>query len=522
MTGAAAATEAGQTPALELQGIDKRFGAVRALDGAGLRVAAGSIHAVVGENGAGKSTLMKVAYGELRADAGTLAIGGRAIDSGRYDPRAAMALGVGMVHQHFTLVPTLTVLENLVLGRETWHGPGIDLATPRARAAELARELGAEVSLDARVVTLSVGERQRVEILRVLFHGARILLLDEPTAVLAPAEVRELFDRLRALAAGGVTVVLVTHKLDEVLAIADRVTVMRRGRVVAELENEELDAEVIARAMVGRPVLVDVERSAGSPGDVALAVRGLSVRGRGARPALDGVDLEVRAGEIVGVAGVEGNGQRELVEVVAGLRAPSAGSVHLGERDVTRARVAARAALGLGHVPEDRHARGLVLDFSVTDNLMLGQERRFTRRGLIDRARAAERARAIIDEYEIRPDDPRATARTLSGGNQQKIVVGRELARDPLSVLVAAQPTRGVDIGAIELIHRRMLRARDTGVAVLLVSSELTELCALADRVVVLYRGRAVAWLDADQLAAADSIETMGELMTGARAEVFA
>ncbi len=503
--------------AIELQGIDKRFGAVRAVNGASLRVVAGSIHAVVGENGAGKSTLMKVAYGELRADAGTLAVDGHAIERAHHDPRGAMALGVGMVHQHFTLVPTLTVLENLVLGREHWRGAAIDLAGPRARAAELARDLGAEVALDARVDTLSVGERQRVEILRVLFHGARILLLDEPTAVLAPAEVRELFTRLRTLAAGGVTVVLVTHKLDEVLAIADRVTVMRGGQVVAELEREALDAEAIARAMVGRPVLLEVERSPGTPGDVALSVRGLSVRGRGARPAVGGVDLEVRAGEIVGVAGVEGNGQRELVEVVAGLRAPSAGSVHLGGRDVTRAAVAVRAALGLGHVPEDRHARGLVLDFSIADNLMLGQERRFTRRGLIDRAQVAERARSIIAEYEIRPDDPRAPARALSGGNQQKIVVGRELARDPLAVLLAAQPTRGVDIGAIELIHRRLLAARDAGVAVLLVSSELTELRSLADRVVVFYRGRAVAWLDGDMLAAQGAIDLIGELMTGAR-----
>ncbi len=515
-------SDAASAPAIDLGGIDKRFGAVQALDGASLRVAAGSIHAVVGENGAGKSTLMKIAYGELRADAGSLALDGRAIEPARHDPRAAMALGVGMVHQHFTLVPTLTVLENLVLGRERWRGPMLDLAGPRARAAELARELGVEVSLDARIETLSVGERQRVEILRVLFHGARILLLDEPTAVLAPAEVRELFARLRALAAGGVTVVLVTHKLDEVEAIADRVTVMRRGRVVAELEREQLVAEAIAHAMVGRPVLLEVERSPGTPGEVTLAVRGLTVRGRGTRPSLDGVDLEVRAGEIVGVAGVEGNGQRELVEAIAGLRAPSAGSVHLAGREVTRWPVAARAELGLGHVPEDRHARGLVLDFSVADNLMLGQEQRFAPRGLIDRARVEARAESIIAAYEIRPGDPRAPARALSGGNQQKVVVGRELARDPLSMLLAAQPTRGVDIGAIELIHRRLLAARDAGVAVLLVSSELTDLRALADRVVVFYRGRAVAWLDGDQLAAADAIETIGELMTGARAEATA
>ncbi len=502
--------------AIELRGICKRFGRVEANRDVDFRVPMGTVHALVGENGAGKSTLMKIAYGCLRADAGEIVLKGESIPRQRHAARKAIERGVGMVHQHFMLVGPLTVVENAVLGREPRRRGLLDLRRAAAELEEFSRRFGLDVDPWARIEELSVGQQQRVEILKVLWHGNDVLILDEPTAVLTPAEVRDLFDVLRGLVEGGMTCVLITHKLDEVLAIADRVTVMRRGAVVEELEGKGLSAEQIARAMVGRPVLLEVEKSPASPGDSVLEVEELEVAGRAGRPAVAGVSLSVRAGEILGIAGVEGNGQTELVEAIAGLRRSDRGQIRIAGKPLGPGAARYRGEEGVAHVPEDRHTRGLVLEFSVADNLILGQQRDFSSRFGLDRERIAGRARELVDDFDIYPPDPAAPARSLSGGNQQKVVVARELAQPNLRLLVCAQPTRGVDIGAIELIHRRIIAARDAGLAVLLVSAELSELRSLSDRVAVIYKGKIASILGADDLAREDAAERMGQLMTGA------
>jgi len=502
--------------ALELRGVSKRFGQVvanRAVDFAAER---GTVHALVGENGAGKSTLMKIAYGCLRADAGEIQLKGEQVARARHTAAQSIRRGVGMVHQHFMLVGPLTVVENAVLGREPTRGIFLDLDRAARELGELSERFGLDVDPWARIEDLSVGQQQRVEILKVLWQGSDVLILDEPTAVLTPAEVRDLFDVLRGLVADGMTCVLITHKLDEVLVIADRMTVMRRGEVVEEMSGEGLSAEEIARAMVGRPVLLEVERGPANPGDAVLEIESLHVVGRAGLPAVADVSLAVRAGEILGIAGVEGNGQTELIEAIAGLRRPLSGSIRLAGQDLGAMTVRARGGAGVAHVPEDRHARGLVLEYSVADNLILGQQRDFAGRFGLDRERIADRASDLVAKFEIYPADAEAEARTLSGGNQQKVVVARELARPALRLLLCAQPTRGVDIGAIELIHRRIIAARDAGLAVLLVSAELSELRSLSDRVAVIYKGQVVSKLDADDLARPDAIERMGQLMTGA------
>ena len=505
--------------ALQLSGITRRFGATLANDDASMAVATGSIHALVGENGAGKSTLMKIAYGLLRADAGSLAIAGHEVMLGHHSATAALALGVGMVHQHFMLVGPMTVTENAVLGREPQRGVRVDFDTPAEALATLSRNYHLDVDPRARVEDLSVGQKQRAEILKVLYQGAEILLLDEPTAVLTPAEARSLLAVLRGLVDAGKTVVLISHKLDEVCGVADRITVMRGGRVVDDLDGRSATPDKVARAMVGRPVLFRVERAPARPGDEVLSVRDLRVsRSGGGREALAGVSLSVRAGEIVGIAGVEGNGQAELFEALAGLRPVVAGQVSIAGRDVTSVSVRSRNVQGLGHVADDRHDRGLVLEFSLEENLILGRQREFAGRAGLDQSRIRQHARDQLERADVRPRDPLALAGGLSGGNQQKIVVARELDRPGLRLLLCAQPTRGVDIGAIEQIHRELVAARDTGLAILLVSAELSELEALSDRLMVLYRGRIVADLSADELAAAGARDRIGQLMTGAEA----
>ncbi|MFO0745142.1 MAG: ABC transporter ATP-binding protein [Myxococcota bacterium] len=481
-----------------------------------LVVQPGTVHAVVGENGAGKSTLMKIAYGLMRADAGRIAIRGEPIPRTRHSPAAALARGVGMVHQHFMLVGPLTVAENLVLGHEpTRGGLVLDLARAERELTALAARFGIAIDPRRRIADLSVGEQQRVELLRILWRGANILILDEPTAVLTPGEVRSLFDTLRALVAEGKTVVLVTHKLDEVHAIADRVTVLRKGEVVAELPGGS-PPEDIARAMVGRPVLLDVPKGP-SPmtADVVLAVRDLRVAGL-AKDAVAGVSFEVRKGEILGFAGVEGNGQAELVEALAGLRPLAAGTVELGGHDLARSSVADRHRLGMSLVSEDRQGRGLVLEMTIAENLSLGRLGEVRGRFGLDRQAIARRAAAAIADLGITPDDPDAIVSTLSGGNQQKVVLARELGRPGLRLLVCAQPTRGVDIGAIEVIYQRLLAARDAGVAIVLVSAELAELRALADRVAVLHRGKIVDVVPGSALSDSHELERVGSLMTGA------
>jgi ABC-type uncharacterized transport system ATPase subunit len=506
------------TAALELRGVCKRYGAVQANQDVSLRVEPGTVHALVGENGAGKSTLMKIAYGHVHADSGEITIKGARV--ARPSPAESIRRGLGMVHQHFMLVKPLTVVENAVLGREPRRLGGLLLDLDRAsrELSALSRRFGLDVDPQARIEDLSVGQQQRVEILKVLYQGCDVLILDEPTAVLTPGEVRDLFEVLRGLVAGGMTIVLITHKLDEVLAIADRVSVMRAGRMVEEMEcSGSLRAEDIARAMVGRPVLVRVDKAPPRPGEVVLEVEDLHVESRRGLAAVRGVSLTVRAGEIVGVAGVEGNGQTELVEALLGLAPIRSGHVRVRGRDVTRASVYQHYAAGMGHVPEDRHDRALVLDYSVRDNLILGQQRSFTRRlGVLDQARIRAHAEKLVSDFHIQPPNIDLHAGGLSGGNQQKVVVAREMSRQQPALLICAQPTRGIDIGAIESIHRRMVQARDQGLAVLLVSAELSELQSLSDRLLVVYKGRVVARLNADEIAAEDARDRIGALMTGA------
>jgi len=483
--------------AIRLRGIVKTFGETIANRGAALEVKRGEIHALVGENGAGKSTLMRILSGMYAPDAGTVEVAsgaGLLHDVTAWNTAAAIDAGVGMVHQHFMLVPPLTVAENVVLGREPKRGLQVDRRAAEKSVADLSARSGLVVSPSAKVADLSVGEAQRVEILKALYRGAKILILDEPSAVLSPPEVRQLWDVLRTLRADGGTIVLITHKLDEVMDVSDAITVMRGGETVARLETRSTTPREIARAMVGRDVAL------------ALDVEG-SVR------VVDDVSLRVGAGEIVGVAGVEGNGQTELVEVIAGLMALSGGEIRIAGQDAARLTVRERGDAGLSHVPEDRHRRGLVLDYSVADNLILGQQHHFTRGATLDAARIIDHARQRIAEFDIRPANPLLSARALSGGNQQKVVIAREMGggRD-FSVLLAAQPTRGVDVGAIEFIHDRLRRVRDEGKAVLLVSADLAEVLALSDRIAVMYGGKIVIVLPRREA----SVDALGRYMTGA------
>jgi len=492
--------------ALVLHDITKRYAAVVANDRVSLRVRRGTIHALVGENGAGKSTLAHVAYGLVLADSGTVTIEGRAL--GRGGPRAALGLGLGLVHQHFMLVPTLTVAENVSLGYEPHRGAWLDRAVMAARVRDAAHTLGFELDPDARAGDLSVGEQQRVEIVRALARGARTLVLDEPTAVLTAQEVDDLFRVLRAWVARGHAVVLVSHRLSEVRALADTITVMRAGRVVAERAAGQADAAELAELIVGRRMAA-LERRPGKPGAVALALE--DVHTAGERDALRGVSLTVRAGEIVGVAGVLGNGQQGLVRAVVGLESTVQGAVRFDGEDVAALGVSARRARGLAYVPEDRLEEGLVPDLSLAENLLLaGRAPEFDPWGRLDRARLQVRASASLAEYDVRPRDATLPARALSGGNQQRLILARELGRMP-RWLVLAQPTRGVDVGGAAFLHARILAARDAGAAVLLVSADLDEILLLADRIVVLYAGRVADTLDA---AGADA-RRLGVLMTG-------
>ncbi len=482
--------------------LDKSFGAARVLRGAALTVEAGSVHALVGENGAGKSTLVKIVAGVVPADGGALTIDGRAIAVSRWDRKAARAAGIGIVQQHGAFAGTLSVVENAVLGAE--GGALLELAPTAKALAELGERVGLPIAPYARMDSLSLGAAQRAEIVAALHAGAKLLVLDEPTAVLAPIEVDGLLATLRSLAQGGTTIVLVTHKLDEVRAVADAVTVLRAGATVATF-GRDADSHVIATAMVGAEL--PAPSRAPAPGEhVALELEHVSAG------MLRDVSIAVRAGELVGVAGVDGNGQRELALAIAGL-APHGGRVAIAGRDITAASPRARLAAGLAHVPEDRHHGGLVLDATVADNLALGRAD-ITGRFVVDRAAVSRFAAARVAELDIRPPEPRAIARTLSGGNQQKVVIGRELSRPKLAAVVASQPTRGVDLGAVLRIHDQLRAAASAGAGVLVISADLDELLALCHRIVVLLRGSLVGERTAEPGARAK----LGELMTGAGA----
>ncbi|MFB2552624.1 ABC transporter ATP-binding protein [Ensifer soli] len=480
--------------AIELKGIDKSFGLVHANRNINLSVRKGTIHGIIGENGAGKSTLMSILYGFYQADRGEILVDGRPVAI--KDPNAAIAAGIGMVHQHFMLVENFTVLENVMLGAEDSQILNRSIAKARVELKRLEKDYALEVDPDALIEELPVGLQQRVEILKALYRRADILILDEPTGVLTPAEADHLFRILGQLKAEGKTVILITHKLREIMAVTDAVSVMRRGEMVATRRTSETSVEELAELMVGRRVLLRVDKGEARPGAVRLSVKGLTVRdGRGVTM-VDDVSLEVREGEIVGIAGVAGNGQSELLEAISGIRKAVKGSVTLAGTPVDVTGAADPAELrrrGLAHVPEDRHHVGLVLKFEESENAILGyhNDARYGSGGFMNIEAIRAEAEDNIRKYDIRPPNPRLKTANFSGGNQQKIVLSREMERDP-DVLIIGQPTRGVDVGAIEFIHRRIIEMRDAGKAVLLVSVELDEIRALSDRILVMFAGRVV------------------------------
>ncbi|ADL07361.1 ABC transporter ATP-binding protein [Thermosediminibacter oceani] len=478
--------------AVVLRGITKRFPGIVANDGISLEIEKGEVHAIVGENGAGKSTLMKILAGIYQPDEGEIHIFGK--KERITSPGRAIELKIGMVHQHFMLVNRFTVLENIILGAEKRAGMAIDEQKCRKVIGELLSLYNFSLDPDARVEEISVGQAQRVEILKVLYRGAEILVLDEPTAVLAPQEVKELFANLRRLKEEGKTIIFISHKLDEVLEIADRITVLRRGRVVGTVLPSQVTKEELARMMVGKPVFMKLEKTPVPTGEILLSVKDLVVRENSGKAAVNGVSLEIRGGEIYGIAGIEGNGQKELAEAIIGLRRASAGQVTICGRTATGLSIREIRDLGVAFIPEDRHRQGLVLSMKVWENMILGYHRKkeFSKKPSLNLKAVREFTEKRAKEYSVRLSSIDQPIEGLSGGNQQKVILGRELSRDP-RVIIASQPTRGLDVGAAEFVHKELLKKREEGKAILLISADLEEVLSLSDRVGVMYNGRITA-----------------------------
>ena len=500
------------TTAVEMNNIVRQFPGVLANDHVCLEVEKGEIHGLLGENGAGKTTLMNILSGLAVPDEGEIRLNGKLVQFASC--LDAIGHGIGMVHQHFMLVPVFTVAENLVLGNEPRKGLSLDIKQARELVIELSERYGLKVDPDALIRNISIGMQQRVEILKTLSRGAEIMILDEPTAVLTPQEVDELYAVMRSLREEGHTIIFITHKLQEIKEITDRVTVLRDGRVVDTVETRDVSQADLARMMVGRDVVLRIEKEDHEAGDVKLRVDNLFADDARGLPALKDVSLEVRAGEIVGIAGVAGNGQSELVEAITGLRKSNSGKVILNDVDITDTTPRERMYAGLGHIPQDRQRRGLVMDFSLVENFLLGFEDSppFIRGPMLDYAEADRFARESIEMFDVRTPGIDVLARTLSGGNQQKAIVARELRRDP-KVLIAAQPTRGLDVAATEFVHNKLIELRDQDKAVLLISMELTEILDLSDRILVMYEGEIVGSFEAGQATP----ENLGLLMAGSQ-----
>ena len=499
---------------LELRGITKRFPGVLANDSVDLSIGSGEILGLLGENGAGKTTLMNILYGLYDADEGSILIDG---EEQRFSgPGDAIAAGIGMVHQHFMLVPVFTVTENVVLGVEPVRALGImNMREAKREVSEISTRYGLEVDPDALIEQLPVGVQQRVEIIKVLFREASVLVFDEPTAVLTPQEVEEFFGILRGLRDAGKAIIFITHKLQEVLKISDRINVLRRGKVVGDADPESTSESALAEMMVGRPVDLVVSKGEPDPGEPDLVVKDLVVLDDRDQTAVAGVGLEIRSGEIVGIAGVQGNGQTELVEALTGMRQPLSGSIHIGGEDVTAFGPRGIHRSGVAHVPEDRQRRGLVMDFTVAENMVLDSYYAppFSKGIVMDWVAAGKAARALAEEFDVRTPSVDVPTSNLSGGNQQKVIVAREFSREDVRVVIASQPTRGLDVGSIEYIHETIVKQRDAGAAILIVSTELDEVFALSDRLLVMFDGRIVAELDPKQVTNAD----VGLYMAGAR-----
>lgn len=478
-------------PVVELKQITKRFPGIVANDSISLTLRKGEIHALLGENGAGKSTLMNILFGLYQPDEGTIEINGQPVTID--NPNKAIKLGIGMVHQHFKLVQPFTVTENIILGMEPRKGLNIDYKSASAEVAKLSEQYGLHVNPNSKIQDISVGMQQRVEIMKTLFRGADILIFDEPTAVLTPQEISELMGIMRRLVEEGKSIILITHKLKEIMEISDRVTIIRRGKVIDTVDTNNTNPKELAEKMVGRGVTFKIDKKSPAVGQPVLQLNQVKMNNKNGVSVLNGLDLEVKAGEIVGIAGVDGNGQTELIEAITGLRKINSGSIKLSGKEVSNLPARKIIESGLSHIPEDRHKHGLVLDFSISENMVLETYYKspYSKGGFLDRRKVDEHAEKLVKDFDVRTPSIETLARSLSGGNQQKAIIAREIDKNP-DLLIAAQPTRGLDVGAIEFVHRQLIEQRDQGKAVLLISFELDEIMNVSDRIAVIYEGRIV------------------------------